>query len=418
MLSRNKDGIKVKMLRFSLLPNRWWNRDRVWDTELPYIHYAFSMCASLMATYLLFGNSVYQPDFDFLAYFRASHIIFIDPDKLYDVSAYPVHSHIVHFLPYINPPTFLLILCPLAFFSYPVAYGIWMMFNIAVSILLIKKIRALSELIGIQKYKNLFGSLTMGLPLWVNILLQGQASIVITAAITIFLLYLQNRQEKFGAFWFSVALCIKPHLFLPLLCFFAGYRRYRLLAYIFLWTLFFTWLSILLVGYHAWVDFFLQIAALNAHLTERAAACVYMINLRGVFSYFLGLRYETLITYVSFLGYSLIMLASWLIGNYGSTRLVLCQETLPLALSLSFFFSPWLHVQDCYVLLPVTIFVLTSLAELEREVLLLPVYIFAFPISLLIPMAWANRLLLIVFVCVSGYNVWSCRPVSVNTATT
>lgn len=392
--------------------------ERVWKLWLPCVHYAAGFYLLMFALYthtlyVLFYNF----PADFSAYFRAAHIALTAPANLYNDAFYASQfrgSSIV--IPYIYPPTFLLVLWPFAFLSYATAYYVWIALNLVASFVLCKKIRTLCEQNNIEKYKSLLASMAVGIAVWGYVLIIGQTSIIMTMAIVLFLLGWQNKQYKAGAFWLAAALCLKPHFFIPLLFFMAGNKQYKFLGYCLMWGAVFVGLSMLIVGYQPYLEYITRITAQQTQVNEYVSNFKGMINVRGILTSLLTADDRDWIARVALILYAGVMVVCFFIGRMQLSTTIL----FPLVLSLSWFFSPWLHIQDCYCLLPAAVLMLSHLTQRHKTYWLLPSYLLiavftvCAPIPIFTPYAlgkdpyWFYRTCLILLMGLAAY-ITSCE---------
>lgn len=344
---------------------------------LPCFHYAYGIAILIMAMsgqQALMGNSPSQP-MDFFAYYGAAQALHHAPSQLYAFLFYtpPYVPEIAgsgqEAFTFINPPTFALILYPLGAWKYAEAYGAWCLLNLALTAFIWQRMRRFANAMEQANYRNLLASLTIGLVIWAYALSIGQVSIFLCLATVSFLWMWKTQRASWSGFWLGIALCVKPHFFIPLLAFLVGNRQWRLLAFSLGTAGLFVLGSFFAVGWEGWMGYAHAILTVNQHIGYKAGYEL-MINLRGWLSAYTGYP-QSLILQLSLVGYALAILLNFLLGRKRHW-----ERALPLAMTLAWFFAPWLHVQDLYGLLPVAILLFAGLGE-GRARWLLPSYIAA-----------------------------------------
>jgi len=352
--------------------------DLILRVILPCLHYAggLLLCAILVYGHFSVTGS-HTSIYDFYSYFRAAQVMHFAPHSLYEDSLYTL-SYVPGVAAFLNPPTFAMFLYPLGFFTYPVAYGLWVLLNLVLSFCIHQKIGVLADALQLQHYKNLLRSLTVGIFVWSYVFLMGQASIILCLCVIAFIQALQEEKRNMASFWLALALCIKPQLFVPLVFFLAGYRCYKILLSSVCWSLAFALCSLLLAGYDVWMQYIHHLFTVNHSAGEiYGASFDLMINLRGILYMFLPEELYSWIAGIAFASYLLIIFASAAIGHYAVNKKMDIQAVIPLIFILSWFFSPWLHLQECYVLLPVAIAIMPHLLARKQTYGLILAYAIA-----------------------------------------
>ncbi len=369
----------------------------LWQVGLPILHYLFG--ASLLFCSLLFHYR-YADIVDFYTYYHAAVVMLQQPQNLYHSELYALPYNPQHYVPFNNPPSFALFIYPLGFFSYPAAWSIWIGINLIASIAVIFRVRTLAESLGLQKYKNLLGAVAVGIPSWVYIMHIGQVSVILALAITSFLVHWRSGEHKAAAFWIAVGAAIKPHYFVFLLLFLLGCRQCKCVMHCAAWFGLFALISVALLGYQLWPAYVYHILEMNHHSEGFASFFERMVNLRGILTASLSSDHGEWVTRLIFTLYGLGGIGCLMLGCYAHAKQAKIEAFVPLVFALSWFLAPWLHMQDCYSLLPVITLLLAYLTPIRRSYLLLPIYV----LMTLFGFAgfWPYRLSLLLLVCISA----------------
>jgi hypothetical protein len=301
---------------------------------------------------------------DFASYYAAGHLM--RTGALYDVSAYlDFYRSLIPGLAgkvlqmYVYPPSFALVLWPLALLRYAEAYMLWAAFSCLALFVLGRQLKYLATLSGQPSaFQCFYQTLPFGLIVAFFIIFNGQVSILLAILYAGFLIGKGTGRIKYASLLLALLLNIKPHLFIPLLIYEAGNRQWKSLAYVTLYGALFFLLSTVILGLQPWEDYVGLLQSANAgHVA--GANFDNMVNLRAGLTRLSANNQNTV---------SIIIFALYFI--YCASIFCMPRQVdknrsgfiwYALILSPGFLLSPWLHSHDLIVLLPAAVLLVPAL---------------------------------------------------------
>lgn len=133
-------------------------------------------------------------------------------------------------------------------------------------------------------------------------------------------------------------------------------------------------LTLPLAGIQNWINYLPFISKMNECYVGCNAAFSEMVNLRGVLSSAFSQENWKYISKISLVLYSALLVSAFYLGRYITRRQIDLGNMFPLAVITALYFSPWFHIQDYYLLLPVVVLITPDLVRMEKTGWLLVPY--------------------------------------------
>jgi hypothetical protein len=378
-----------------------------WLTAIPklqlWVGVALSLCA-IAAHFILTQKGLYA--FDFWALFSASTMFHDAPSLIYEpgVSAHFFQQQIKGFMPgikpeqshvFIYPPLVFILISPLQFLSYTQAYIGFSMVNLLAALCCAKMVASLARKLNLTEYAPVLSS-----AIWFNlatlfIMINGQLSLIFCTILLVLLLGHHKKEWKKAGIFIAILMHCKPFLFAPL-CLWLFIRMpgtERIVC-----ALVFASIGLLctaILGQAIWISYLHQAMLVGQQAQGFFANITDMVNLRGLLVSLLGDAQVAVVTNCCSIMY-LVVLVGVAVAAFKKPSTPEHNVWIPITFALGAFFSPWTHFHDLVMLLPVSLYLLASLAKHHQARRYIPVYVLSTLWSAFIPFAWLGRMALMV----------------------
>ena len=378
-----------------------------WPTAIPklqlWVGIALSFCA-IAAHFIMTQKGLYA--FDFWALFSASTMFHDAPSLIYEpgVSAHFFQQQIKGFMPgikpeqshvFIYPPLVFILISPLQFLTYTQAYIGFSVVNLLAAFCCAKMVASLARTLNLAEYAPVLSS-----AIWFNlatlfIMINGQLSLIFCTILLVLLLGHHKKEWKKTAILIAILMHCKPFLFAPL-CLWLFIRMPgtgRVTCVVAFASIFAFCLMVL--GQHIWMAYVNQAMAIGSQVDGFFANISDMVNLRGLLMSVLGDVQVAMVTNSCNTIYIMVLIGV-AVTAFKKPLAPEINVWIPITFALGAFFSPWTHFHDLVMLLPVSLYLLASLANHHQARRYIPVYVLSTLWSAFIPFAWLGRMALMV----------------------
>lgn len=259
-------------------------------------------------------------------------------------------------LPFNYPPYVAFLFLPLSYFPLKTAYYIWLLFQVILTVILIKQLIKISSFCEMNERNYLIVS-SLALPYVLITLLLGTFSLLMLIAVIQFYFSYKSGHLITAGLWLSI-LALKPQiLVIPIIIILSSKKWNTVITSILIGLFLFT-MTGLLLGWNIWIDFLERLSLSSTYFDEFGIYPGAMHNLKGLLTSIFGGYQANFINAISFIVFILMLLFVFLLwsGNLDpySPRFDLLYS---LSISLGLLFSPHLNPQDSIILIaPMAIF--------------------------------------------------------------
>ena len=355
------------------------------------------------------SHSAIEPDL--LPYYGAAKFLHSMPSDLYRPAAYvdfyhtlrPDIKYINNSMPYIAPPTLALLLMPLGWLSYEHAIITWSAVNVFLCFVLAGQLGALAKISHMPHLKLFFQSCVFGLTVTFYILQRCQMTLLICVLLSNFLLSVHRNKERGIIFWLALLLQIRPPLFLPIFFYIVGCRQWRMLISLISLSLLFTVVDMVVIDQHVWQDYshLLHQFATDAH-GDMPRNIYLMGNMAGWISNMTGSDRGNLFSLTVTSVYMFACIACFAWPWLAKKKLEI--NRMALIIPLGLFASPYLHLYDTILLLPISVIITSLLLRCGQVKWMWLCYICAsYAAGLSMLYSWEARMLMLLLCMICLY---------------
>lgn len=332
--------------------------------------------------------------------------------NLYDLSAQTITQRTIldgrsfadDLLPYINPPHLTLPFVPLAWLPLSTAYGVWAIIQIALIMLCIYLLLAITA--EIPRPLVIQGIVAfLAFPPLAGTLLRGTFSLLLLAALLLTYRALEQGRERTAGLWL-ILLSLKPQLLLAPGALLVGTRRWSAILYLSIGGFILSIGATAVFGWSIWSAYLRLLAEINTYFGQNGIHPAHMPNLRGLLTNVLGAEragwINTLSTIVFILGGLGLMCLWWRTTTFTSPTAAL---RFALSITVGLGLSPHLYSHDALLLvLPLVLlarhlYLYSSWRAYALCVLLIPLLWFA------VELLGGTFSLIVLIICI-GYMTW------------